>query len=84
MDFLNKQNEKLTKKLLKLSKKMQEISADNQQHIEALERDLAKKAEKESLLESQQKFFDNLAKIEAETGQSLSKLVEEELIKISQ
>lgn len=53
MDLLNKQNEKLTKKILKLSKKMQEISNDNQQHIEALEREIARKAEKESLLESQ-------------------------------
>lgn len=66
-----------------MSKKMQQLADSSKHQVHAFERELAKKAEKESLLESQQKFFDKMAKIENETGDSLSKLVEEELRKIS-
>lgn len=51
--------------------------------INAMEREIAKKAEKQSIVESQQNFIDSMTKIESQTGDSLSKLVEEELKKIS-
>ena len=83
MQQIQAQNDKFTKKLHKMSKKMQQLADSSKHQVHAFERELAKKAEKESLLESQQKFFDKMAKIENETGDSLSKLVEEELRKIS-
>ena len=77
------QNDKLVQKIKKVNKKMAQMQEASKAQIDSLQAEVARKAEKESLIESQQKFFDNLAKIENETGETLSKLVEEELRKIS-
>ena len=68
MQQIQAQNDKFTKKLHKMSKKMQQLADSSKHQVHAFERELAKKAETESLLESQQKFFDKMAKIENETG----------------
>ena len=83
MDNLRAQNEKLAKKLGKMAKRMQQMGEASKAQINAMEREIAKKAEKQSIVESQQNFIDNMTKIESQTGDSLSKLVEEELKKIS-
>lgn len=45
---------------------------------------MTKKAEKQLLLESQQKFFEQMTKIETDSDKSLSKLVGDEIRKLTE
>ena len=65
MSQLTTQNEKLAKKLLKMKKKMLQLAEESNNQKHELEKELAKKAEKEGLIESQKQFFENMAKIES-------------------
>ena len=65
-----------------MKKKMLQLAEEANNQRSDLERELSKKVEQQNLIESQQQFFEKMAKIETQTGESLSKLVEDELRKL--
>eukprot|EP00347_Sterkiella_histriomuscorum_P017595 403348737 len=83
-DELKSMNDKLQKKLQKMSKNLKKSSENSKQQIEGLQNEIARKAEKDSLIQNQQKFFDNLTQMENETDASITKLVGEELKKLGE
>ncbi|CDW88654.1 UNKNOWN [Stylonychia lemnae] len=77
-------NEKLQKKLQKVSKKFKKFQESSKLQAENFEKELQRKAEKDSLIQNQQQFFDNLTQMENETDASITKLVGEELRKLGE
>lgn len=67
-----------------MSKKIQLIQDQANYQIQQIEEEMTKKAEKQVLLESQQKFFEQMTRMETDSDKSLSKLVGEEIRKLSE
>ena len=76
-DAMRAQNEKLMRKLEKVKNKMLQIQDFSTQMINSLQEELTKKAEKESLEQSQKKFFDKMMNIESDSDKNLTKLVKD-------
>ena len=83
IDSALKANDQLQADSLRLSARFQDLHDFCNSHLLSLDAALAAKADKSSLLQDQQAFFDNLAAIAGETDAGITKLVGEELRKLS-
>ena len=59
-DAMKSESEAMEKKMKKVSKTLKEMKEKYETKLTKLEQDMQRKAEKDSLIENQQKFFDNL------------------------
>ena len=83
-DAMRAQNEKLMRKLEKIKNKMVQIQDLSTQKISNMQEEITKKAEKESLEQSQKQFFDKMMSMESDQDKNLTRLVQDQLQKLSE
>jgi len=84
LENLNIQSERLADEISRLKKYQKEAQKRLDSQKEEFQSELTKKADKDFIAENQKALFQNLTKMESKSDESISKMVQEEIRKLSE